>query len=251
MSVARLSKSESVSEPAPGSLAEANRCELCPTRGACIAAHADAGQLRLLPRYLSCIDSFTSGDHLFHAGDVAASQFHIRSGMVKTYMINAEGDEFVTGFYLPGEIVGQVHVDGGHAGSAVALETVSVCELDDDALESCAQIGLTTALMKQLASNASIDMRHQINLKQTSAQSRFAGYCVLLATRLQHLGRCPTHLPTPMSRTDIASYLGMTLESLSRVISKLHAAQVIRASRDHIEVLQVETINTLGLHVKH
>jgi len=49
---------------------------------------------------------------------------------------------------------------------------------------------------------------------------------------------------------DIASYLGMTLESLSRVISKLQAAKVIQATRDHIDVLQAETINTLGLHVK-
>ena len=230
---------------------DSSRCERCPTRRVCIAATADHEQLALLPQYLPCIDSITHGEHLFHAGDPATGQFHIRSGMVKTYMITAEGDEYVTGFYLPGEIVGQVHANQCYAESAVALETVSVCELDDNSLQRCAEIGLTTVLMKQLAMNAHIEMRHQINLKQTSAQSRFAGYCVLLASRLQRLGRCPTYLPTPMSRTDLASYLGMTLESLSRVISKLHAAQVVRATRDHIEVLQPETINTLGLHVNH
>lgn len=227
------------------------RCEICPTRGVCIAASADHEQLQLLPEYLTCSDSIASGDYLFHAGDPATGQFHIRSGMVKTYMITAEGDEYVTGFYLPGEIVGQVHANQCYAESAVALENVSVCELDDHAMEQCAQIGLTTALTKQLAMNAHIEMRHQINLKQTSAQGRFAGYCVQLASRLEHLGRSSTYLPTPMSRTDLASYLGMTLESLSRVISKLHAAQVVRANRDHIEVLQPETINTLGLHVNH
>ena len=108
---------------------------------------------------------------------------------------------------------------------------------------------MAAALVRQLAANASIDTRHQINLKQSAVQARFAGFCVMLGARLQRLGRSPHYLPTPMSRTDIASYLGMTLESLSRVISKLHAARVIRASRDHIEVLQPETLETLGLHV--
>ncbi len=225
-----------------------NRCRACPTRSVCLASESDAGQIGHLPEYFQCIESVSAADHLYHAGDPAQAQYHVRSGMIKTYVINAEGDEYVTGFYLPGEIVGHVHANGRHAESAVALETASVCELSTDSISGLAQLGLAPALFNHLAANASIEARHQINLKQTSAQARFAGFCVTMGERLQRLGRSPEHIPTPMSRTDLASYLGMTLESLSRVISKLHTAGVIHASRDHIEVLQVDTLNTLGLH---
>lgn len=234
----------------PLSVLEINRCLACPTRNVCVAAVADARQLKQLPDLFRCIEPIAPANHLFHAGDPARAHYHVRSGMLKTYMINAEGDEYVTGFYLPGEILGQVHTNGRYAESAVALETVTVCELDEASVQGCAQIGLAGSLMNQLAENAGIEKRHQVNLKQTSSQARFAGFCIMMAERLQKLGRSSSHLPTPMSRTDIASYLGMTLESLSRVISKLQAAKVIQATRDHIDVLQAETINTLGLHVK-
>lgn len=227
---------------------DANRCRECPTRQVCLAAESDADQLGQLPEFFHCVEAVAAGAHLYHAGDAARAQYHVRSGMVKTYVINAEGDEYVTGFYLPGEILGHVHVDGCHAESAVALETASVCELSVDSVTELAKMGLAPALINHLAANASIQTLHQINLKQTSSQARFAGYCVNMGARLKRLGRSALHIPTPMSRTDLASYLGMTLESLSRVISKLHAAGVIHASRDHIEVLQEETLYTLGLH---
>jgi len=228
-----------------------NRCRQCPTRRVCIAAAANEDQLNRLPQHLRCIETVPSGHHLFYAGDSANAQYHVRSGMVKTYTINAQGDEYVTGFYLPGDIVGVVHSDNCHAESALALETASVCELNDEALVQLAEIGLTTALVKRLAVSANTAMRQQINLQHTSAQGRFAGFCMMFSARLSRLGRCPTHLPTPMSRTDIANYLGMTLESLSRVISKLQATKVVRAKRDHIEILKPETLKTLGLHVDY
>lgn len=226
-----------------------DRCRECRTRTVCLAARADDRQLAALPDIFRCEEPLSAGAHLYHANDAAEAQYHVRSGMFKTYMINAEGDEYVTGFYLPGEIIGHVHNNGCHAESAVALETASVCALDAAGLQACAELGLAAPLFDQLAANAGIEAQQQINLKQTAAQSRFAGFCLMLGGRLARLGRSSTHLPTPMSRTDLASYLGMTLESLSRVISKLHAGRVISASRTSIEVLQPETLKTLGLHV--
>ena len=228
---------------------DSNRCRVCPTRTVCIAADAQPDQLDRLPEFIACLSAIAPGEHLYHAGDAAVAQYHARSGMLKTYTINPQGDEYVTGFYLPGEILGHVHINGCHAESAVALETASLCKLDDDGIRGCAELGLSSVIVKHLAANAHIEFCHQINLRQTSAQSRFAGFCVTMSARLARLGRNSTRIPTPMSRTDIASYLGMTQESLSRVIAKLHAANVICATREYIDVLQAETLSTLGLHV--
>jgi len=230
-------------------LSKANRCRICPTRTVCLASFVRDEQIDELQGILHCSEALEAGDHLYRAGDESLSQYHVRSGMLKTYFINAEGDEYVTGFHLPGESVGHHHIDGRHVESAAALETTTVCELGEADMQACGRLGMTAPLLRHMAASASVASHHQINLKQSSAQARFAGFCVLMAGRLERLGRNPRYLPTPMSRTDLASYLGMTLESLSRVVSKLHAGKVIRASREQIEILQCETLDTLGLHV--
>lgn len=228
---------------------EPGRCVSCPARVACIAAHLDSAKRRLLPEYFHTAEPYHAGDYIYRAGDAADARYHVRSGMFKTYAINAEGDEYVTGIYLPGDILGHTQEHGQHAETAVALETASVCVFSEQSIGRCTEPEINVMLLRQIGEQALRGTLHQLNLKQTSAQARFAGFCLLFSRRLVALGRCGSHLPTPMSRTDIASYLGMTLESLSRVISKLNQMGVIRATRRHIEILQPEALQALGLHV--
>ncbi|MEM9622830.1 MAG: cyclic nucleotide-binding domain-containing protein [Pseudomonadota bacterium] len=216
-------------------------CSQCPTRHVCIAAKLPAGRLTEIPAWFRVSGVFAPGDVLFRAGDPAVSQFHVRSGMFKTFVINAQGDEFVTGFHVAGDIIGCVAKAGRYVESAVALETATLCELNLTALQNDAGGGafaVLQALVGQIAEQAQRRLAHQLALSQTSAQLRFAAFCVSYAERLVALNRCATYLPTPMSRTDLANYLGMTLESLSRLVSKLNCAGVIAAARDHIEVCQ-------------
>jgi CRP/FNR family transcriptional regulator len=204
--------------------------------------------LRALPGLLLSSGPISKGKYLYRAGDPADGQVHLRSGMVKTYAISAEGDEYVTGFHLPGDVLGCAQKEGRHAESAIALELSTACLLSEAAMDQLGQMGGGGLLWQQLAQRDALGVQHQINLTQTTSQARFAGFCTAYAQRLQRLGRRPDYLPTPMSRTDIATYLGMTLASLSRVMSKLQKAGVVRAARDYIEVLQPETMRTLGIH---
>ncbi|CAE7148814.1 fnr [Symbiodinium necroappetens] len=84
------------------------------------------------------------------------------------------------------------------------------------------------------AEQARFEIMHQVNLRQTSAEKRFAGYCMQYGIRRAELGLDETVLPMPMSRTDLASYLGMKLESLSRVISRLQSRGLIAARRHQV-----------------
>ncbi len=226
------------------------RCATCPTQVACLAAWLEPNERKLLPAIFATTDPLPQGTHLYEAGDPVRAQYHVRSGSFKTYAVNAEGDEYVTGFYLPGDVLGHVQQDRRYVESAVALETASVCELTENGVSKCAENGFAGLLIRQHAEQALHQTHHHLNLKLTSAQARFAGFCLLYADRLSHLGRNATFLPTPMSRTDLASYLGMTLESLSRVISKLTQAGVVRATPEHIEILEPEALNELGAHVR-
>ena len=213
-----------------------------------MAASAEPDVLATLPNFFSVAGPLAAGHHLYHAGDQAGTQFHLRSGMIKTYTITAEGDEFVTGFHLPGAVLGIAQTNNCQVESAVALDTATACCFDKASIAALGTIDMINALVKQMSLQDTERLLHQTNLRQASAQARFAGFCCLYADRLRALGRCPTLLPTPMSRTDIASYLGMTLESLSRVVSKLHKANIVVAQRYQITLNKPDVLQTLRTH---
>ena len=159
-----------------GNVVPLGRCASCPTQVACLAARLEPEQRALLPAIFSTREPLAAQTHLYRVGEPAQAQYHVRSGVFKTYAINAEGDEYVTGFYLPGDILGQFQQDGCHTESAVALETSSVCLLTDSGVSRCAENGMAGLLLRLHAEKATHQNRHQLNLKQTSAQARFAGF---------------------------------------------------------------------------
>jgi CRP/FNR family transcriptional regulator len=189
--------------------------------------------------------------HVYRAGDTADHHYHVRSGMFKTYAMNTAGDEYVTGFYFPGDLIGCSHTDGVYADSAVTLETGTVCALYAQNLSELCDIGLGPAFLELLADREAQTARHQFNLTQTRADVRLAGWLVQVSERISRLGWCPNRIPLPMSRTDLASYLGMTLECLSRVFARFNKDGLIRATRKHVDLLKPETIATFGYHAMH
>lgn len=227
---------------------QGGRCRQCPTRDVCFASRLEADRRDVLPNWFAAGGVVSAGDYLYRAGDPAQQQYHVRSGMFKTVVINPQGDEFVTGFHLPGDVLGVVHDRGCYVDSAVALDAGGACELTTKQLVSNPAPDISSALMDHLSEQSRSSLAHQISLSQSSAQARFSAFCMTYSDKLRRQNRCSNFLATPMSRTDLANYLGMTLESLSRVISKLNTAGVIQATRDHIELAQPATLKTLALH---
>jgi CRP/FNR family transcriptional regulator, anaerobic regulatory protein len=230
---------------------ELTRCELCPTQKACLAQRVTPSQQQCLADTLRVVSPLHAGVYLYRAGTQVQGQYHIRSGMVKTFVTTAAGEECVTGFYIAGETLNSGRGSGVHSESAVALETTSLCRLDAQAIEHLGRQGLSVAMLEKQAEQASYEVMHQVNLRQTSAEKRFAGYCMQYGLRRAQLGLDEAVLPTPMSRTDLASYLGMKLESLSRVISRLQSRGLIAARRDQITVLQAAELAELADHLRY
>ena len=222
-------------------------CEQCHTRHYCVASRLQDHQLTELGEVMQLGQRIAAGEHLFACGDIVTAQFHVRTGMFKSYSINRQGDEFVTGFYLPGDVVPIFESEGRSIHSVVALEEASVCKVAQGCEQGSRQVW--QALGAQAHAMANDALMHQLNVKATSAQARFAGFCTHMMQRLDNLGRDSTHIPTPMSRTDIASYLGLTLESLSRVMSRMKQSGVISADRNQIHILEPDTLRTLAIHL--
>lgn len=224
-------------------------CTSCPTRNVCLANHVATERLALFETILTHRKPLSRDDYLYRAGDPANEHYYTRSGMFKTFATNAAGDEQVTGFSLPGESIGHAQSGGEHTDTAVALETATACVLADEDVERLFEAGIARAFYKRLAERDSRFAFQQLNLTQSRADARVAGYLLDFSRRLARLGRCPNHIPTPMSRTDIANYIGLTLETLSRVVSRMTRSGVVRASKDAIEILRPNELQLLGLHI--
>lgn len=188
-------------------------------------------------------------EHLYWEGDAADRCFVVRSGVYKTTTVRSCGDEYTTGFYFPGELIGFSGQLSGHfLDSALALETSTVCRLLIRDLPTLWSIGCGPSLMRMLAEQQEYAARLQINLCQSKADARVAGFLLETSRHLTRLKRDCALIPTSMTRTDLANHLGITLECLSRVIGRFSKAGLISARRTEIQLLKMANLKSLAMH---
>jgi CRP/FNR family transcriptional regulator len=225
-------------------------CAICPTRGLCAARDVPASALESFGNCLSTTPPMNKGDFLYRAEDPAEAWFVIRSGVYKTITVTTDGEEYITGFYYPGEILG---LSGAATGrfdeTAMALTSATACSVAMADLPRLWSLGADRALLRLIAERDQTETRLRINLSQSKAEVRIAGFIWLLMERTGRLGFDPTCLAMPMSRTDLANHLGLTLECLSRVLSKWRKAGVIESDRSTMRVLKPDELATTAYHL--
>jgi len=226
------------------------QCQECPTRLLCLAAGLDRPALERLAACMKPSAPLAKGDCLFRAGDPAGGCFVVRSGAFKTVAISAAGEEYVTGFYFPGELLGMAgQASGEHRESASALMTSTACRVQFEDIPTLWHIGSGQSLLRLIGQTERLSSEDRINLSQSRADARVAGFLLALSRRMRHQGRDPQRLPAPMSRTDLASYLGMTLECLSRALSRLSHAGFISAARHEITLQTPSELKALATYI--
>jgi CRP/FNR family transcriptional regulator len=227
-----------------------NTCEACPTRAVCLASDVEGSALEALADCVRPGGTLHKGDFLYRAGDDADRCYVVRSGVFKTFTVTAAGDEYVVGFHYPGTLIGLTgQASGCHTDSAVALETGTACRIRLEDMPALWEIGSGGSLMRLLGESEEIAANDHINLGQARADARVAGFLLQLSRRHGRLGRDRQVLHTPMSRTDLSNYLGMTLECLSRVLSRFGKAGLISTRRGEIVLERPAELATLAFHL--
>lgn len=225
-------------------------CATCPTRHYCLGAGLGADALNALGECMRPSPPLHRGGYLYRAGDPTDGCYIVRSGVYKTFAVNESGEEYVTGFYYPGDVLGLPGLARGvQEESAVAIETGTACRVRPEVLPTLWTLGGGESLLRLLGEHDRQATAARIGLSQSKADCRVARFLLELSERMQEHGRDARVLPAPMSRTDLASYLGMTLESLSRVFSRLTRARLISATRTEVTLLQPEQLQTLAYHL--
>lgn len=180
------------------------------------------------------------GEHLYHEGEPFKSLYAVRSGSMKVFSIDDEGDEQVIAFYLPGEILGMDAIDTGrHISTAKAMETSSVCEIPYDSMEDLsAEIrNLQVHMYKLLSREIRIDQELQMLLAKKTAEEKISAFLMNLSVRYEQRHLSSTRFRLPMARSDIANYLGLAVETVSRIFTRLQTAGVLKVEGKEVEIL--------------
>lgn len=181
-------------------------------------------------------------NYVYSCGDEFRSVYAVRSGAIKTYSVNEQGVEQVTGFYLPGEVFG---MDGiahtHHISSAIALETAAVCEIPFTRMEelSMSMPSLQRHFFQLMSKEITGDQQLIALLGKNSAEERVATLLLSISTRNAKRQLSNVRFRLPMSRADIGNYLGLTVETVSRVFSRFQKQNILAVDKKEIEILDM------------
>ncbi len=221
-------------------------CAACNLHELCLSNGFTAEELERVERLVYARRRVKRGEALFNAGDAFSSVYAIRSGFFKSTLLDDDGREQVTGFYMAGELLGMDGIGTGrHHGDAVALEDCEVCVMPFALIEDIGREipALQRTLHAVLSREIVRDRGVMMLLGSMRAEERLATFLLNLSKRFQRRGYSPSDFHLRMTREEIGSYLGLKLETVSRLFSKFQDDGLIEVQQKHVCILDIEGLS--------
>jgi CRP/FNR family transcriptional regulator len=221
-------------------------CSTCAFSESCLSQGMDKAALGDLHVLVDHVGPFHEGEHIFREGDPFTAIAAVRAGTVKTYVVDPDGQEHVLGFFLPGEVIGLNAISQDtYPCNAVALDTTVLCKFSFPKMAMLAtrMPGLQAQLFRLLSQDIG---KAALLSGDFSADQRMAAFLVSLSRRFASRGFSATRLHLTMTRTDIASYLRLAPETVSRVLRRLQADGLIAVERRELQIADPDRLETLA-----
>ena len=241
--------SRSVTIPSLDLLQLRRTCRACALHELCLPASIAPEELTTLDSIVRARRPLDRGQALFASGLRFQALFVVRSGSFKTTLAGNAGEEQVLGFHLPGEVIGfDALCDDVHRCNAEALERSSVCEVPFAQIDEFATRvpGLYHQLMRIASREVVRDHEHLMMMGRKQAQERLAVFLRSLSERYHNLHRSPELLELSMSRHELANYLGLVVETVSRLFTRFEEAGVLSVNRKQIHILDFAKLDELA-----
>ena len=223
-------------------------CSNCNLHELCLPRGLSADDLKSLDHVVKGSRPIQKGDYVFRIGDKFKSFYAVRSGSVKAAILNEAGEEQIIGFYFPGEILGFDAVDKQeHSCSAVALETTTFCSLPYEKIhEICVQIpDLQNQMFRLMSRELSSENKLLLTINKRTAEERIATFLVSLSSRFHKLGYSAKEYNLPMSRQEIGNYLGLTIETVSRLFTKFQRNGLVKINKKAIRLENLPALHAM------
>jgi CRP/FNR family transcriptional regulator, anaerobic regulatory protein len=223
-------------------------CRNCSLSSLCLPMGLAPDDVERLDEIVKRTRPLHRGDFLFRDGDRFRSLYVVKTGSVKTFAPSPEGGEQVLGFHLPGEVIGLDAIDKDiHACSAKVLETSAICEIPFTRLEELTATipSLQHQMYRLLSKEIGHDTDMLLLLGKKNAEERLAAFLLSLSKRLHKRGLSATDFYLSMSRHEIGNYLGLAVETVSRLFTRFQDDGLMNVDRKHIQLLDVGALESL------
>lgn len=229
--------------------ADSMRCSTCMLSDLCLPLGMPSAELNKLDELIQERIRLSKGTPLFHLGDEVEAVYALRSGSIKTQLEDAIGQIQITGFLLPGEIVGMDGLlNNQQVSHAIALEDSEVCVMRLDEFDHLAlQLPQLQTQLRRLMSKE-INRSHSImmTLGALRSEQRLAAFLLNMSDRLTALGYSPYEFLLRMSREEIGNYLGLTLETISRLFSRFAKDGLLQIQQREVKLLNLPALHALA-----
>lgn len=229
-------------------------CQDCSISQLCIPFTLNEHELDQLDNIIERKKPIQKSQVLFKAGDSLNSIYAIRSGTIKSYTISESGEEQITSFHLPGDLVGfDAITQMQHPSFAQALETAMVCEIPYDILDDLAgkMPKLRQQILRLMSNEIKSDQEMILLLSKMSAEEKLAAFLHNLSQRYAARGFSAREFRLTMTRGDIGNYLGLTIETISRLLGRFQKSGMITVQGKYITINQMDVLADMAIGIKN
>jgi len=225
-----------------------SHCATCSMRTLCLPIGLSEKDLAELETLLGNRIKLKKGDALFHNGSPFTALFAVKLGSLKTTVLSDDGREQVAGYHMAGDLVG---LDGmgedRHACEALALEDSEACVLPFARIEELARHvpALQHNLHRFMSREIERDHRVMLLLGSMRAEERLAAFLLNLSERYHARGYSSTEFVLRMTREEIGSYLGLKLETVSRLFSKFQEEGLVMVAGRSVKIIDMPILKQL------
>lgn len=223
-------------------------CSTCSLHELCLPMGLSSDEVGRLDQLVGARRKTRRGDSLYRAGDPFSAIYAVRVGFFKSNILLEDGRDQVTGFHMPGEIMGMdgIGTDRHHC-NAIALEDSEVCVIPFARLEEVSSEvrSLQRQFHKVMSREIVRDQGVMMLLGSMRAEERLAAFLLNLSQRFVARGYSPSEFNLRMTREEIGSFLGLKLETVSRIFSRFQEDKLISVQQKHIHILDTAGLKKL------
>ena len=224
-------------------------CQDCSISELCIPYSLNETDLERLDQIIERKKPKQKGQLIFKAGQEMKSLYAIRSGSIKSYTITEQGDEQITAFHLAGDLIGFDGIStGNHPSFSQALETSMICEIPYDTLDqlSITMPKLRKQILRLMSTEIVNDQKMILLLSKKNAEERLATFIHDLSDRFSARGFSPYEFRLSMTRGDIGNFLGLTVETISRLLGRFQKSNLIEVKGKYICIVDKDALSKLA-----
>ncbi|MGD9600686.1 MAG: Crp/Fnr family transcriptional regulator [Gammaproteobacteria bacterium] len=216
------------------------QCDHCHLKPQCLADRTlESDAAKELNRLVIGGRALPRGAFLYREGEPREFYYFLRTGAAKSFAVDASGEEHVYAFHFPTEMIGAASLEQArHTESVVLLERSFTCAIPAEPLERLCRANepLMHSFFSKVSASFAQERRARLRVAREQVTARLADFVLDIADRMATLGRRDDVLTLPMSRYDIANFIGVAVETVSRAFRELQNAGLLEVSGRQITI---------------